>query len=78
MQIGPKSLKAHINTKNATKKKKEKKKINSIMVKEKNYLHHSTDPEAAMDGVDADDSLVGVIHDSIEKPQVVCHHCKKA
>ena len=79
MQIGTKSLKAHINTKNATKKKKEKKKkINSIMVKEKNYLHHSTDPEATMDGVDADDSLVGVIHDLIEKPQVVCHHCKKA
>ena len=48
------------------------------MVKEKNYLHHSTNPEAAMDGVDAVDSLVGVIHDLIEKPQVVCHHCKKA
>ena len=48
------------------------------MVKQKNYPHHSTDPEAEMDSIDADDSLVGVLHDSIEKAQVVCRHCKKA
>ena len=48
------------------------------MVKQKNYPHHSTDPEAEMDGIDADDSLVGVLHDSIEKAQVVCRHCKKS
>ena len=54
------------------------KKVNTYMVKQKNYPHHSTDPEAEMDGIDADDSLVGVLHDSIEKAQVVCRHCKKA
>lgn len=48
------------------------------MVKLKNPLHHSTDPEAETHSIDADDSLVGVLHDSIEKAQVVYRHCKKA
>jgi hypothetical protein len=42
------------------------------------YLHHSPDPEAANDGIDADDSPVGVLQDLIEEPYVVCHHYKKA
>ena len=35
------------------------------------YLHHSTDPEATIDGIDADDSVVGVLQNSVEKPYVV-------
>lgn len=39
-----------------------------------NYLHHSANPEAAVDGVDADYSLGGMFDDSIEKPKMVCQH----
>ena len=42
------------------------------------YLHHSTDPEATIDGIDADDSVVGVLQNSVEKPYVVWHHYNKA
>lgn len=38
------------------------------------YLHHSVDPEAAVDGIDADDGIIWLHYNSIEKPKVVCHH----
>lgn len=38
------------------------------------YLHHSSNPEAAVDGVDADDGGGGVVDHSVEKPDVITHH----
>ena len=37
-------------------------------------LHHSTNPETAVDGVDADDGASWVVLHLIEQPYVVCHH----
>lgn len=38
-------------------------------------LHHSLDPESAIDGVDTNNSLSGVLYNSIEKPYVIsCHY----
>lgn len=41
------------------------------------YLHHSTNPEATVDGIDADDGPGWVLHNSIQKPNVVSHHYRE-
>lgn len=40
-------------------------------------LHHGADPEAAADGVDADDGGGGAADDLAEQPEVVGHHHEK-
>lgn len=38
------------------------------------YLHHTTNPEAAIDGIDTNNSLGGLLDNSIQKPNMVCNH----
>lgn len=42
------------------------------------YLHHGSNPEAAVDGVHADNGLGRVLHDPAEEPQVISHHYDQA
>lgn len=41
-------------------------------------LHHGLNPEAAVDGVHTDDSLLRVFHKPVEEPQVISHHHAQA
>ena len=37
-------------------------------------LHHGLDPEAAIEGVEANDSGRWAMNDTVEKPQMIAYH----
>jgi hypothetical protein len=49
-----------------------------IYIYKTSYLHPGSHPETAMDSIDANESLGGVVLDAIEKPYVVCQHDNKS